>query len=120
MGANVQNAATQNSFSGGLIQGGGEALAMMSDEDEKTDIAGAFGKVPGKTFEYKHPGADGEPAGKRIGVMAQDVDRQPELRSMVIEGKPMKLDVGNALGLALAAISAHEKEIEALKGKKAA
>ena len=99
---------------------------MVSDEDEKTDIHGAdaaaaFGRVPGKTFEYKHPGEGGAAPGERVGVMAQDVERQPALRSMVIDGKPMKLDIGNALGLALAALGDHEREIEDLKkGRKAA
>lgn len=123
--ANVANAQTQNSFAGGLIGGAGQAAALVSDEREKTDVSGAdaaaaFGKVHGNTFEYEHPGTEGEPAGARVGVMAQDLRKTPIGRMVVVDGKPMKLDIGNALGLALAALGDHEREIEELRGRKAA
>jgi hypothetical protein len=111
-GANVNNAATTNSFNGGVIGGaaGAATAAIKSDRTEKTDLKAApldklADALQGFTFEYKHPGTPGEAPGPRVGVMAQDALRGgPAGRAMVSAGGDGKLalDGGNALGAALA------------------
>lgn len=113
--ANTVNAATKNSFYGGLASGGGQALgAIASDRREKTDIkpisGGAFDQLAealkGFGFEYKHPGeVEGETPGPRLGVMAQNAEKGgPAGRAMVSRGGDgvLRLDPGNMLGAALA------------------
>ncbi len=96
--------------------------AYTSDRREKTDVKPApmqdfLDKLASFSFEYKHPGTQGEPAGPRVGVMAQDMAKTPVGRTAVIPGSPMKLDMGNATGLALAAVAHLNKEIKKLKGQ---
>jgi hypothetical protein len=123
--ANVQNAQTQNAFTGGLIGGVAQAAPMLltSDEDEKADrkpvdVEETFLALHPKTFRYAHPGTPGEPAGNRVGVMAQDLVKSPLGRSVVVDGKPMKIDIGQGLGLALAGVAEITKRLKELEGKR--
>lgn len=110
-GANVQNAQMQNSTKGGIVNGlAGAGSALLSDPREKTDIHSAnMDKLAAAlrpfTFEYKHPGAEGETPGPRVGVMATDALRGgPAGRAMVGErgdGR-LEMDKDNMLGAALA------------------
>lgn len=104
----AKNAAADNTFKGGLINGGGGALgAIFSDRRVKTDVKPAnlvqlAKAIPGYEFDYKDP-AHGE--GRRVGVMAQDVAAGGPIgeRMVNMDGKGrLKLDVGNAVGAALA------------------
>jgi hypothetical protein len=111
--ANATNAASKNSFIGGLAGGAGSAIAA-SDRREKTDVKPASGEafdkladaLKGFGFEYKHPGTvPGEAPGPRVGVMAQDALKGgPAGKAMVDQGNDgvLRLDTGNALGAALA------------------
>lgn len=124
VGANTTNAQTQNSYNGGLIGGAGSALtSILSDKNEKTDISRATPQELRKmlralspsTFEYDDE-ANGE--GERVGVMAQDMKKSKLGRTAVIDGKPMKLDVGNALGLALAALKMTDDRVSKLEARR--
>jgi len=99
-------------------------MAYTSDEREKTDVAKApmdqfLDHLAGFTFEGK-PGSD-IPGGQRMGPMAQDVKQGgPIGQSMVIDGKPLKMDIPNSLGAALAAVGYLNEQIKELKARKAA
>lgn len=100
--------------------------AYTSDKREKTDIQKApmdqfLDHIAGFTYDYKNPGVPGEAAGKRVGPMAQDVQQGgPIGKSMVVDGQPLKLDIPNSVGAALAAVGYLNQQIQDLKRKKAA
>lgn len=69
---NYQNqmaAYNQSQANGGAILGGLAGLFSLSDKDAKTDI-----KKVGGLYEYRYKG-EGKGAPKRIGVMAQEVEK---------------------------------------------
>jgi hypothetical protein len=97
---------------------------QLSDEDEKKDIRGAAADTRAAiaalrpyTFEYDDP-SNGP--GERVGVMAQDMAKTRAGRGVVMDGKPMRLDIGNAIGLALAGLSDMERRLKAIESGKAA
>lgn len=96
-----------------------ESGRYTSDEREKTGIVKApmdqfLDHLAGFTFEGK-PGSD-IPAGQRMGPMAQDVRQGgPIGKSMVIDGKPLQMDIPNSIGATLAAVSYLNEQIKKLK-----
>ncbi|RVP83693.1 tail fiber domain-containing protein, partial [Sinorhizobium meliloti] len=68
MGAYNQQQAGMQSLFGGMLGFGGQ-LASLSDKNAKKDI-----KKVGGLYEYRYKG-DGKNAPKRIGVMAQEVEK---------------------------------------------
>lgn len=99
------------------------AMAAMSDRKLKTGIQGADSQaekfldgIHPYTYEYKNP-AFGE--GRRMGVMAQDVEKSPMGATMVQEtpyGKALNMQKG--MGVMLAAQADLNKRLRALEGKK--
>lgn len=97
--------------------------AYTSDRREKTDVSKApmqdfLDKIAGFTFGYKAPGTPGEAPGQRISPMAQDVRRSAIGKTMVLDGKPLQMDIPNAVGGALAAVAYLNDEIKKLKGQR--
>lgn len=138
-GANQKATEDQNQLEFNLLNGVGTAAAKgatggggttaVSDRREKTDIKKLgdgdmeqlLSKISGYGFDYKNPGAAGEAPGARVGVMAQDAQKAgPIGKSMVVDGKPMKLDLPNAVGAALAAVAYLKKRIDKEHGREAA
>lgn len=126
-----ENSQSNKALAGNLISGGGAALttaAIKSDKREKHDIGKVSDadmeklakRLKGFSFDYDHPGTEGEAPGHRVGVIAQEVQKGgPIGKSMVIGGKTLSLDVPNTLG-ALAGLTGYlHSEIEKLKSKKA-
>jgi hypothetical protein len=120
----IEQAKADNSFKGDLIGGGGSMLAaIFSDKREKTDVRAAdmsafLDALEPYTFNYKDPSKDGAAPGKRIGILAQDAKRSKVGRSFVFEdGDRLKLDVGNALGAALAAAASLNKRVKKLESR---
>lgn len=108
----------------------GGAVANAATSDTKSDVrakkdigdgapavrATLSGAAP-YTYDYKNPQRDGQ--GRRIGVMAQDLERGP-LGAQVVKTGPdgQKVIDGKAgLGLALAAASDQEKRLQALEAR---
>lgn len=136
--ANMQGQQQQNQLEFNLLNGIGQDAAKAStgggtatsDRREKTDVKKLgdsdmeqlLSKIAGYGGQYKHPGTDGEAPGNRIfGGMAQDIQKGGPLgKEMVIQGKPLKLDLPNAVGAALAAVAYLKKRIDAEHGRKAA
>lgn len=68
------------------------------------------------SFEYKHPAAVGEAPGRQAGVMAQDLEKSPMGRTMVIEDQGVKkIDPVHAVGALLAAMTVMNRNMKALK-----
>jgi hypothetical protein len=107
--AAAKDQAAQYQFYGSAL-GAVPGLAKLSDERTKTEIAPAnldrlASVLEGFTFRYKDPTIPGADPGPRVGIMAQDALRGgPAGRAMVGKGPDglLRLDVGNALGAALA------------------
>lgn len=99
------------------------AMAAMSDERLKTGVQGAGSQaekfldgIHPYTFEYKDPAFG---SGRRMGVMAQDVEKSPMGATMVEEtpyGKALNMQKG--MGVMLAAQADLNKRLRALEGKK--
>lgn len=95
---------------------------FMSDEDTKTEIKQGKGrdsllhkfleKLESVTYEYKEPdGEMGKTPGTHMGIIAQDVEKAPGGKSMVIETPEGKaIDMASAMGMLMsAAADAHDR-----------
>lgn len=113
---------------GQVLGGAGQAasgIAKISDERAKTNIDDSDGKardlldhLKGKLYEYKD---DSNGEGVHVGIMAQDLEKSPLGRSMVIdEGGMKKVDFGKGFGAVLAAVTEIDDKLKKLesKGKK--
>lgn len=103
---------------GGLLKGGGGGL--FSDENLKRDVKSAAlsmaDKLEPKSYRYNWE-SESEP--KRIGVMAQDMEKSPAGASAVHDTPAGKvIDVNRGLSLALASVAALKDEVDSLKGKR--
>jgi hypothetical protein len=104
---------------GSLAQGFGTMMAM-SDRDAKTDISDADVEVDRillnlepKAYSYKD---EKHGKGRRVGIMAQDLERT-ELGASIVEETPegKMLDVNKALSLALAAVARLDARVRELE-----
>lgn len=110
------------------IQGAGRSIsAAISDEDAKknkksggSEIEEFLGVLEPYEYEYRDPESLGVAPGKKIGIMAQDLE-QSELGARAVietpEGKA--IDMREATSIALAALGHLNKKIDKMnKGKK--
>jgi len=108
--AQAKDEAAKLQFAGGIVGAAPGVIKALSDVREKTDIAPAnldrlADALEGFTFRYRDTSVPGAAPGPRVGIMAQDALRGgPAGRAMVDRGGDgrLRLDVGNALGAALA------------------
>lgn len=115
---------------GEVVGGGAKLLATKSDKRSKKDIADilmrgdsgddelmdAFAAVHPVKFRYKEPYSEGARPGPQVGVLAQDLEKNPLTRTVVTEKNGEKMiDTGAAVGLALAAIADMRKQMASLK-----
>jgi hypothetical protein len=87
---------------------------MKSNEVQQT-----LDGLQAKTFQYT-PEAQaqmGAPAGKQIGILAQDLEKTPA-KGMVNQGPVKTIDTKKATSFALAALSELNKRVNNLEGKK--
>ena len=131
--ANEATAKYKAAAAGGLLNaaGGAATAGITSDENLKKDVKSdkkmleAFlDKLDAKSFEYKEAdGEKGRTEGTHLGVLAQDVEKAPGGKSMVIEMPEGKgIDMPSAVGMLMAAASnMHDrvKDIEELFKAKA-
>lgn len=133
MNANELNAAnvTQRdantkaaNLTGGLLNQGGQILgSIFSDERLKTEITDARGEVDRmldellpKAYVYKDPKHG---AGRRVGIMAQDLERSEAGKRIVFDAPGGKaLDVNKALSAALASAARLNERVRDLEGKR--
>ncbi len=83
------------------------------------DALDAVAAAPGHTYRYRNPSAQGAAPGDQYGPMAQDLAKTPAGRSAVIEKPDGKLavDTGRLSLVNTSAISAQQRELDALKAK---
>lgn len=118
LGAN-QN---QANLLGGLLSTAGQAAGMKSDERLKTDITDARREVDEmldsllpKAYVYKD---SKHGVGRRVGIMAQDMERSKAGRDIVSD-KPdgKELDINKALSAALASSARLNERVRELESK---
>lgn len=110
-----------------LISGAGSVAASAgakSDENSKKNIEDSNGKaldlidhLKGKLYEYKDTN-DG--SGVHVGIMAQDLEKDPIGRSMVYKDQSgaKNVDFGKGFGAVLAAMTELNDKLKFLEGKK--
>jgi hypothetical protein len=110
---------------GGLIQGGMMAYAL-SDETQKKNIKPAKKQVDSflkelnaRQFEYKQPDSLGASEGKKVGIMAQDLEKSSLGKQMVKEVNGNKMvDMAGGFSAVLAAQARLNERLENLEKKK--
>lgn len=118
MQANAQN----RQMVGGLLGGAGMALAFSDKNMKKNiesgdkDVASFLDKIPSKKYDYKDE-KNGE--GKQFGLLAQDLEKHPVGKAMVIETPEGKaVDYGKGLATILATQSFLHKKLKNIESKK--
>lgn len=116
----------QQGQAGQLLQGAGSiaALAAFSDKRMKKnitsgdkDVASFLDKIPAKKYDYKDE-ANGK--GKQFGLLAQDLEKHPVGKAMIIETpKGKAVDYAKGLATMLAAQSFLHKKLKKISGEKA-
>lgn len=98
---------------GGGGMGGGMGLGMLSDKRLKKDAMDAADAMQPKSYRYKW---EDESEPKRVGVMAQDLEKSKMGKDAVVD-LPMgkAIDVNRGLSLALASVAALKDEVDSLK-----
>lgn len=120
-----QNAAQNHGFLGPLLSAGGQvagAALMHSDERLKTEITDARSEVDQmldrllpKAYVYKD---SKHGAGRRVGIMAQDLERSAAGKRIVFDAPDGKaLDVNKALSAALASSARLNERVRQLEAK---
>jgi hypothetical protein len=115
----------EEEFTGGLINSAIQSGSyLMSDEREKTDVSDAgndldalMAKIDPTKFRYRNPEKDGAAPGEQVGVMAQDLEKHPIGRSMVVdtdEGK--KIDPMRALSVIMAELANLNEKVGSKNG----
>lgn len=109
----------------GQVAGGIGTAIAASDKNSKENISDSGGEardlldhLKGKLYEYKD---DSNGDGVHVGIMAQDLEKSPLGRSMVIDdGGMKKVDFGKGFGAVLAAVTEIDDKLKKLesKGKK--
>jgi hypothetical protein len=120
--------AQQTAILGQLINSGASAAtAAMSDKTQKKDIKPAkkdvksfLDALEARSYEYKDPTAPGTEPGKRVGIMAQDLEKSSMGKALVKDTEHGKMvDTVQGFGAVLAAQSELNKRLKALEKKKA-
>lgn len=122
----AQGAQALNGIGGGISSA---VSFLASDEGQKTGInfddkiKNFLDEISAASFDYKDPDSkNGKTPGEHIGVMAQDIEKAPGGKSMIVETTNGKMiDGPSALGTLLAAAAHLNKrvsEIEKKRGKK--
>ena len=104
----------------GAIGSGLGMAAMLSDktqktniEDGKKDVTKFLSALSSKKYDYKDASLPGAAAGKRYGIIAQDLEKSEMGKSLVIDTPNGKMvDTNQAVGALLAAVSHLNKRLE--------
>lgn len=132
LNAEEQGKSRRTQLVGGLLGAAGQAAVAKSDRRDKADIVDLLSReargggeddalrafledLHPYAYRYRDPASDG--AGPRVGVMAQDLEKNPVGRTVVREdgnGKKM-IDTAAAVGVTLAALAKMREEMDNLK-----
>lgn len=109
---------------GGPVATGVGAGIALSDERQKEDIedgSAASRRIlsalgGSKAYRYKDPSVPGASEGPQLGVMAQDLERTPEGKALIIDTPHGKVvDYGRGLGMMMANQADLHRRLEALE-----
>lgn len=112
----------------GLVGLGMKVASLMSDERAKesvshgpgTELRALLESVEPVAYSYKPGAAATEGHGRHVGVMAQDLERTPAGRSMVVDTPRGKMvDGGKMAAASLAAAADLDHRVRALEARKA-
>lgn len=85
--------------------------ALLDGYGGKDELGEMLSKLRPVRYKYKDPDADGAAKGQRWGIIAQDLERSPVGKSLVIDdGGVKKIDTAQAVGVLLAAMARMEKK----------
>jgi predicted transcriptional regulator len=130
-GRNNQSSEVKSKIIGGAISGvaaaAPEISAALSDKNQKTgikksdkEINDMLNNLSAFTYKYKNPEMEGAAEGKRYGILAQALEKSAAGKSIVKDTENGKMiDVNQGLGVALAALSAMNKRLAKMEGKRA-
>lgn len=119
----ASNAAGDNQTTGALI-GAGASLLALSDKDSKENVKPAEKKV--KSFldtisskEYNYKPETGEDQGKKVGIIAQDLEKSEMGKNLIVDKNGQKhVDIQSGFGAMLAAQAELNKRLSKLEKKK--
>lgn len=107
---------------GAIIGAGGSlgAAALLSDKTQKKDIKDSEKDVSkflkalsSKSYDYKDGKMAGAAEGRRYGIIAQDLEKTPMGKSLVIDGPNGKMiDSIQTIGALLSSVSSLNKRLE--------
>lgn len=128
-GIRQQNNAADKQLSGqimGQIAGAGATAMMASDENNKKnirsgskDVSKFLDTLSAKNYEYKDDSAPGTTKGKRVGIIAQDLEKSDMGKTLVKDTPNGKMvDTVQGFGAVLAAQAELNERLKALEGKK--
>ena len=113
--ASIANAQSQSQLLGGLLGGAasiGGAFAMSDKAQKKnikkasTDTASFLNALSAQKYDYKDSTQPGTSPGKNYGIMAQDLEKSPMGKSLVVETPQGKMvDTRKGFGAALAGMA---------------
>lgn len=87
--------------------------------DDEDDIGEFLSKVRPVSYRYKDSSLDGAAPGKRYGILAQDLERSPMGKSLVIDSREgKKVDVAQAVGAMLAAMAQMHGRLKSVEGRR--
>ena len=121
-----QNQASNNAqvaSSGAAAASSGLGMLVLSDERKKEAIANADSEIErflsaleAKKYNYKDEGSEGK--GKKVGVMAQDLE-DTEIGNSFVKDTPdgKKVDYGQGLGAMMASLASLNKRLQSLEGR---
>jgi hypothetical protein len=111
--AQIAQQQQQGQLIGGLISGGAALAAAASDKNMKKNISAAkkdtasfLNALSAQKYNYKDESKPGTSPGKNYGIMAQDLEKSPMGKSLVIDTPDGKMvDVRRGFGAALAGMA---------------
>lgn len=128
---NMMKAQGQQGLFGGLMSGAATlgAAALMSDERQKENVSDAkadtkkfLDALSAKSYNYKNANLPGAAPGRRVGIMAQDLEKSEMGKALVQDGPDgvKRIDTVQGFGAVLAAQAELNKRLKALERKKRA
>jgi hypothetical protein len=125
---NIANQGSKDSSSSAMMGALGTAagVMLMSDKNNKKDIKSEGAKVDkfleklkSYSYEYKEPEAEGASPGKKVGVLAQDLEKSEMGKNMVKETEGGKMvSIPDSFSAILASQARLNERLSALEKKK--
>lgn len=122
--ANQQADLEKDSGISGMIGAAAGAIGLSDERTKKlkktesalSEALGTIGNAPGYSYEYKNPDAPGAAHGRQVSSMAQDLERGPRGREIVMETPQGKMvDYAAVMKMTPGAITELNRKVKALE-----